>query len=61
MTHLIELEVKETDYKDFIEYFDTNFDEWEDEDKVEDEVYDLLRHESYDELANCPYVWVDER
>lgn len=61
MTYLIELEVKETDYKDFIEYFDTNFDEWEDPDQVEDKVYELLRHESYDELVNCPYVWVDER
>ena len=38
MTYLIELEVKETDYKDFIEYFDPTFDEWEDEDKVEDRV-----------------------
>lgn len=61
MRYLIELEVREEDYKDFIEYFDTNFDEWEDEDKVEDRVYDLLRHEDHDELVNCPYVWVDER
>ena len=61
MTYLIELEVKEPDYKDFIEYFDPTFDEWEDEDKVEDRVYELLRGESYDELANCPYVGVDER
>ena len=61
MTYLIELEVKETDYKDFIEYFDTNFDEWEDEDKVEDRVYELLRSESYQDLVDCPYVWVDER
>ena len=61
MTYLIELEVRETDYKDFIEYFDKDFNEWEDLDAVDDKVYDLLRHESYDELANCPYVWVDER
>jgi hypothetical protein len=61
MTYLIELEVREPNYKDFIEYFDPNFDEWEDEDKVEDRVYELLRHEDYDELVNCPYVWVDER
>ena len=61
MKYLIELEVRETDYKDFIEYFDESFDEWEDPDQVEDKVYDLLRHESYDKLANCPYVWVDER
>lgn len=61
MTYLIELEVKEMDYKDFIEYFDTNFDEWEDEDKVEDRVYELLRGESYQDLVDCPYVWADER
>jgi hypothetical protein len=61
MTYLIELEVRETDYKDFIEYFDSTFDEWEDEDKVADRVYELLRHEDYDELVNCPYIWVDER
>jgi hypothetical protein len=61
MKYLIELEVREPNYKDFIEYFDPNFDEWEDEDKVEDRVYELLRHEDYDELVNCPYVWVDER
>ena len=61
MTYLIELKVEEQDYKDFIEYFDEDFDEWEDPDQVEDKVYDLLRHESYDELANCPYVGVDER
>ena len=61
MTYLIEFEVEEQHYKDFIEYFDEGFDEWEDPDQVEDKVYDLLRHESYDELANCPYVLVDER
>lgn len=61
MTYLIELEVKEQDYKDFIEYFDNNFDEWDNPDKVEDKVYELLRYESHDELVNCPYVWVDER
>ena len=61
MTYLIELEVKETDYKDFIEYFDPNFDELVDEDKVEDRVYELLRGESYQDLVDCPYVWVDER
>jgi hypothetical protein len=61
MTRLIELKVNEQDYKDFIEYFDTNFDEWEDEDKVEDRVYEILRYESYQELVDCPYVWVDER
>ena len=61
MTYLIELEVKETDYKDFIEYFDTDFDEGEDEDKVEDRVYELLRGEGYQDLVDCPYVWVDER
>jgi hypothetical protein len=61
MKYLIELEVREEDYKDFIEYFDPTFDEWEDEDKVEDKVYDLLRHEGYSELVDCPYVWVDER
>lgn len=61
MTYLIELEVKEQHYKDFIEYFDPHFDEWEDEDKVEDRVYELLRGESYQDLVDCPYVWVDER
>lgn len=61
MTYLIELEVKEQHYKDFIEYFDTRFDEWEDEDRVEDRVYELLRGESYQDLIDCPYVWVDER
>jgi hypothetical protein len=61
MTYLIELKVEEQHYKDFIEYFDISFDEWEDEDKVEDRVYELLRHEDYDALVNCPYVWVDER
>lgn len=61
MKYLIELEVEEKNYKDFIEYFDSIFDEWEDEDKVADRVYELLRHEGYDELVNCPYVWVDER
>ena len=52
MTYFIELKVEEQDYKDFIEYFDTNLDEWEDEDKVEDEVYDLIRHESYQDLVD---------
>ena len=61
MTYLIELEVKEQDYKDFIEYFDNSFDEWDNPDKVEDKAYELLRYESHDELVNCPYVWVDER
>ena len=61
MKYTIEFEVEETNYKDFIEYFDKNFDEWENPDKVEDKVYDLLRHEDYNELVNCPYVWVDER
>lgn len=61
MTYLIELTVDEQHYEDFIKYFDDRFDEWEDPDEVEDRVYDLLRHEDYDELANCPYVWVDER
>lgn len=61
MTYLISFEVPEPLYKDFIEYFDTNFDEWEDEDKVEDRVYELLRHESYQDLVDCPYVLVDER
>ena len=61
MTYLIELEVKEQDYKDFIEYFDSNFNEWDNTDEVEDKVYELLRGESHDELVNCPYVWVDER
>lgn len=60
MTYLIELEVEEKDYKNFIEYFDEDFDEWEDEDKVADKVYDLLSHESYDELLNAPYVYVNE-
>ena len=61
MKYLIEFEVKEQHYKDFIEYFDEGFDEWEDPDQVEDKVYRLLRYESYSELATCPYVWVDER
>lgn len=61
MTYLIELTVDEKYYKDFIEYFDTRFDEWEDEDGVEDRVYELLRGESYQDLIDCPYVWVDER
>jgi hypothetical protein len=61
MTYLISFEVPEPLYKDFIEYFDPTFDEWENPDKVEDRVYDLLRQESYDELVNCPYIWVDER
>ena len=61
MKYLIELEVEETDYKDFIAYFDESFDEWDNPDTVEDKVYDLLRHEGYNELVDCPYVWVDER
>ena len=61
MTYLIELEVKEQDYKDFIEYFDNSFDEWDNPYKVEDKVYELLRYESHDELVNCPYVRVDDR
>ena len=61
MRYLIELEVREEDYKAFIEYFDGNFDDWDNEDEVEDKVYDLLRHEGYSELVDCPYVWVDER
>lgn len=61
MKYLIELEVREEDYKDFIEYFDPTFDEWDNEDEVEDKVYDLLRHEGYSELVDCPYIWVDER
>jgi hypothetical protein len=60
MKYLIELEVEEQHYKDFIQYFDEDFDDWEDEDKVADKVYDLLRHESYDELLNAPYVYVNE-
>jgi hypothetical protein len=61
MTYLIELTVDEKYYKNFIEYFDPRFDEWEDEDGVEDRVYELLRGESYQDLIDCPYVWVDER
>lgn len=61
MTYLISFEVPKPLYKDFIEYFDPTFDEWEDEDKVEDRVYELLRGESYQDLVDCPYVWVDER
>lgn len=61
MTYSIELKVEEQHYKNFIEYFDSRFEDWENEDKVERKVYDLLRHENYDELVNCPYVWVDER
>ena len=61
MKYLIELEVREEDYKDFIEYFDPTFDDWDNEDEVEDKVYDLLRHEGYSELVDCPYIWVDER
>lgn len=60
MKYLIELEVEEKDYVEFIKYFDESFDEWEDEDKVADKVYDLLSHESYDELLNAPYVYVNE-
>ena len=61
MEYLIELEVEEKHYEDFIKFFDESFDEWDDPDAVADRVYALLSHESYDELANCPYVWVDER
>ena len=61
MTYLIELKVDEQHYEDFIKYFDDRFDEWEYPDKVEERVYELLRHEGYSELATCPYVWVDER
>ena len=61
MKYLIELEVDEKHYKDFIKYFDERFDRWESLTAIEDKVYDLLRHESYEELVNCPYVWVDER
>ena len=61
MRYLIEFEVEEKHYEDFIKFFDESFDEWEDPDAVEEKVYDLLSHESYDELSNCPYVWVDER
>lgn len=61
MKYLIELEVDEKHYKDFIKYFDERFDRWENLTAIEDKVYDLLRHEDYNELVNCPYVWVDER
>lgn len=61
MTYLIELEVDEQHYENFIKYFDDRFDEWENPNAVEDRVYDLLRHENHDELVNCPYVCVDER
>ena len=60
MTYSIELKVEEQHYKDFIKWFDEDFDEWEDPDKVDDKVYDLLSHESYRDLVDCPYVWVDE-
>ena len=61
MKYLIEFEVNEQDYEEFIKFFDESFDEWNDPNAVEDMVYSLLSHESYDELSNCPYVYVDER
>ena len=61
MKYLIELEVDEKDYEDFIKYFDEDFDNWGNPDEVEDRVFDLLRHEDYNELVNCPYVWIYER
>ena len=61
MKYLIELEVDEKHYKDFIKYFDERFDRWESLTAIENKVFDLLRHEDYEELVNCPYVWVDER
>lgn len=60
MKYLIELEVEEKDYVEFIKYFDEDFDEWEDPDAVEEKVYDLLRHESYHDLMDAPYVYVNE-
>ena len=61
MKYLIELEVDEMYYEDFIKYFDERFNRWEDCKAVEERVYALLCHESYEELVNCPYVRVDER
>lgn len=60
MKYIIELEVEEKDYVEFIKYFDEDFDEWEDPDAVEDKVYDILSHESYHDLMDAPYVYVNE-
>lgn len=60
MKYIIELEVEEKDYVEFIKYFDEDFDEWEDPNAVEEKVYDLLRHESYHDLMDAPYVYVNE-
>lgn len=60
MKYIIELEVEEKDYVEFIKYFDEDFDEWEDPDAVEEKVYDLLRHESYHDLMDAPYVYINE-
>lgn len=60
MKYLIELEVDEQHYEDFIKYFDEDFDNWGNPDEVADRVFDLLRHEDYNEIVNCPYVWIYE-
>ena len=60
MKYIIELSVEEEDYVEFIKYFDESFDEWDDPDEVEDKVYDLLRHESFVELCNSPFVYINE-
>ena len=60
MKYIIELSVEEKDYVEFIKYFDESFDEWDNLDKVKEKVYDLLRFESFVELCDSPYVYVNE-
>lgn len=60
MKYTIELSVEEKDYVEFIKYFDEDFDEWDDPDEVEEKVYDLLRYESFVELCDSPFVYINE-
>ena len=60
MKYIIELSVEEKDYVEFIKYFDESFDEWDNPDKVKEKVYDLLRLESFVELCDSPFVYINE-
>lgn len=53
----MELEVEEEDYKEFIQEFDTSFDQWEDKQAVAKKVYELLDTISYNELVDCLCVY----
>ena len=54
---VISFEVIEENYHKFIKYFDTDFNEWHNEEAIESKIYELLNEADYCELSDCPYVY----